>query len=199
MISETFGCAILDTGCSKSVCSRCWLNEFIETLSEKEKEKVLYSPSKTFFRFGDSRLYESKEKVKIPVKVAGVHFMINCDIIDAEIPLLLSKEAMKKANVIINLGKDEVRMFNRKVKVFLTKRGHYCIPLNKRAYLSKIETIPSHQVYIINIEKLESLSKAELKKIAMKWHKQFSHCDGDRLYKLLTSAGIDDENVKWNK
>ena len=121
--------------------------------------------------------------------------MINCDVIDAEIPLLLSKDAMKKASVIIDLRKDEVRMFNQKVKVFLTKRGHYCIPLNRKAYLSRMETTLPNQVLITNIEKLESLSKAEQKKVAMKWHKQFSHCDGDRLCKLLTSAGIVDEGM----
>ena len=99
---------------------------------------------------------------------------------------------MKKADVIINLRKDEVSMFGRKVQVFLTKRGHYCIALNKKTHLSRLETVIPHQVLITNIEKLDSLSQAEQKKVAMKWHKQFSHCDGDRLGKLLTSAGIDD-------
>ena len=71
LISETFGCAVLDTGCSKSCCAQIWLDEYVETLTEDEKAKVEYSPSKRFFRFGDSRLYESKGSVKIPAKIGG--------------------------------------------------------------------------------------------------------------------------------
>ena len=193
MISETFGCAVLDTGCTKSCCSQIWLEEYIETLTEEEKAKVTYSSSKRFFRFGDSRLFESKGSVKIPAKICGKKFMINTDIVDAEIPLLLSKDAMKKANVIIDLKNDEVKMFGKKVKIFLTRRGHYCVALNNKVYLGKLGTVRSHQVLISNVEKMDTLSQAEQKKVAMKWHKQFSHCDGDRLCKLLLNAGITDK------
>ena len=108
----------MDTGCSKSCCSQIWLDEYIETLNEDEKTKVEYFPSQRFFRFGDSRLYESKGGVKIPAKIGGKRFMINADIVEAEIPLLLSKDAMKKANVIINLKNDAVKMFGKLVSVF---------------------------------------------------------------------------------
>ena len=46
LISETFGCAVLDTGCSKSCCSEVWLKEYVETLSENEKMKLKYSEEK---------------------------------------------------------------------------------------------------------------------------------------------------------
>ena len=195
LIGETFGCAILDTGCSTSVCSQIWLDEYLETLTEEERAKVKYTQSKTLFRFGDSKLYESKERVKIPANIAGIDFVINTDIIDAEIPLLLSKDAMKKAGVIINLKNDEVKMFGKKINVFLTKVGHYCVTLNKKVYLGRLETAIPHRVLIANIEKLESLTKKERRKVAMKWHKQFSHCDGYRLCKLLISAGVDDTEM----
>ena len=195
LISETFGCAVLDTGCTRSCCSDIWLSEYIETLTEKEKEKLDYSDSKRLFRFGDSRLYESKGCVKIPAKVGGKQFTISADVVDAEVPLLLSKEAMKKANVIIDLKRDEVKMFGKKVKVFLTNRGHYCVALNNKVYLSRLEKLNSHQVLITNIEKLNSLSPAERRKVAMKWHKQFSHCEGTRLRRLLKTAGITDDTM----
>ena len=146
MIEETFGCAILDTGCSKSVCSKIWIEEYLATLNEDEKSKVEYGASNTFFRFGDSSLYEAKEKVKIPANVEGKDFLLNADVIDAEIPLLLSKGAIKKAGVIIDLKKDKVEIFGKKVKIFLSKIGHYCIALNKRVYIGKMNT-PGHQVF----------------------------------------------------
>ena len=129
----------------------------METLKEEDKAKVMYSPSKRFFRFGDSRLYESQGSVRIPANIEGKKFFINADIVNAEIPLLLSKDAMKKANVIINLKNDEVKMFGKKVKVFLTRRGHYCVALNNKVNLSRLDSVKPHQVSITNIEKLDTL------------------------------------------
>ena len=195
LVGEAFGCAILDTGCSKSVCSQIWLDEYLETISNEEKKELNVIPSNTLFRFGDSKLYESKGKTKIPANVAGKEFKINVDVIEAEIPLLLSKDAMKKAGVIINMKNDEVKMFGRKVDVFLSKLGHYCVALNKKTYMSRTRNEIPNRVLITNIEKLETLSDNEKKNVVMKWHKQFSHCDGDRLSKLLISAGINDKEM----
>ena len=194
MIGETFGCAILDTGCSKSVTSELWLEEYLTTLSEEELSKVKYEISNTFFRFGDGTLYESKKKVKFPARVAGVDFLVNADIIEAEIPLLLSKGAMKKAGVIIDLKKDEVIMFGKKVRVLVTNLGHYAVALNSKVYMGRMDT-PVHRVFITNIEKLDELPKEEQRKVAMKWHKQFSHPHGDRLCNLMKDAGITSQEM----
>ena len=58
--------------------------------------------------------YEAKEKVKIPANVEGKDFLVNADVIDAEIPLLLSKGAMKNAGVIIDLKLRKLKYFYQK-------------------------------------------------------------------------------------
>ena len=40
-----------------------------------------------------------------------------------------------------------------------------------------------------------SLKKNEKMKLAMKWHKQFSHPKGNKLCKLMKNAGIEDEEM----
>ena len=35
---------------------------------------------------------------------------------DENIPLLLSKTSLKKANTALNLGNDEIKMFNQKIQ-----------------------------------------------------------------------------------
>ena len=49
---------------------------------------------------------------------------IMVDIVDAKIPLLLSKTPMKRTRMIIYLNKDEISIFGRKLKLEITSIGH---------------------------------------------------------------------------
>ena len=196
MIGETLGCAILDTGCSKTVCSKVWLDEYLETLDEKQKLDVQYEKSNTHFRFGDGSIHQAIQKVKMPAQIGKRRILINADVIENEIPLLLSKEAMRKAGTIIDLKNDEVFMFGNKVKLFLIKSGHYCIGLNPKVDVGK-DGDSLKYVFISNINKINESTIEEKKKIAMKLHKQFCHPSGERLCKLLKNANVkDDEMIK---
>ena len=101
-------------------------------MTDKEKLKVQYNKSNTLFRFGDSSVQHATKSVKISAQINKNNIKINADVIDGEIPLLLSKGAMKKAGAVINLEKDEVIMFGKKIKLFQTKTGHYCVALNPK-------------------------------------------------------------------
>ena len=45
LVGETLSMAILDSGCTETVCGNTWLECFIETLSNEEKELVTTEPS----------------------------------------------------------------------------------------------------------------------------------------------------------
>ena len=77
---ESFGAAILDSGASKTVCGRMWIDCYTESLSGKETESVKHTDSKNSFKIGIKNV------------------MIETDVVNAEIPLLLSKEILKKAD-----------------------------------------------------------------------------------------------------
>ena len=52
-VGETLSSAVLDTGCTKTVCGCNWLNYYLDTLDEVEKQSVQIHPSNTVFKFGD--------------------------------------------------------------------------------------------------------------------------------------------------
>ena len=58
MLGETIGCAVLDSGCSKSVCSKVWLKTYIDTLNDRDKGTVEYFDSSAQFRFGDGTTFK---------------------------------------------------------------------------------------------------------------------------------------------
>ena len=65
-VGETFNHAVLDSGCTKTVCGKIWLNNYSDTLSTDDKQKVVESKSETKFKFGDGNTVEASKAAKIP-------------------------------------------------------------------------------------------------------------------------------------
>ena len=59
LLSETMGMALLDTGCSKTVCGKQWLSVYLDTLSLQDRRSVKRTDSTNQFRFGDGHVFHS--------------------------------------------------------------------------------------------------------------------------------------------
>ena len=70
--------------------------------------------SNKVFKFGDGHQV-TLSSVKIPAQIDKKTCSINTEIVDENIPLLLSKTSLKKANTVLNLSNDEIKMFNQKI------------------------------------------------------------------------------------
>jgi len=66
-VGETFGSAVLDSGCTKNVCGKTWLECYMETLDKNQQPKVKEYESTTTFKFGSGDSVKSLKRVKIPV------------------------------------------------------------------------------------------------------------------------------------
>ena len=98
---ESFGAAILKhfkNFASKTVCGRMWIDCYTVSLSGKEKESVKHTDNKNSLKFGDGRKVKSFSQVVTPTKTGIKNVMIETGVVNEEIPLLLSKEIMKKAD-----------------------------------------------------------------------------------------------------
>ena len=60
----------------------------------------------------------------------GKEDMIKSDVIDSDLPWLLSKSAIKKANVKIDFSNDVVNMLNQKINIIFTGSGYYAVPIS---------------------------------------------------------------------
>lgn len=72
----------------------------------------------------------SKKKVDLPAVVAGLSCHINVHVVEADLPLLLSKSTLKKLKTNLNLENDEAMMLGRPVTLLLTTNGHYCVNIH---------------------------------------------------------------------
>ena len=91
LLKESYGYALLDSGCSKTVAGEEWINDYISKLSDKDREKVKLEPSTESFTFGDGKTQQSLRKIIFPCWVGGGTGDITADVVKCKIPLLLSR------------------------------------------------------------------------------------------------------------
>ena len=115
-LTETMCSAILDSGCTETCCGEGWLEVYLDTLSEEELKLVQYHDNNRRYKFGSGDPICSTKSVTIPCQIAGKNVNIECSIVSARVPMLLSKKSMKRAEMIIDFGKDEVTVFGKKHK-----------------------------------------------------------------------------------
>ena len=179
---ETFNHGVLDSGCSTTVCGKVWLDNYMSNLTSYELNET---KSQTKFKFGDGRVVQSMKKVIIPIVLGNINTKIMTDVVDVNIPLLLSKESMKRANTKINFATDTVSMLGNNIELKYTNSGHYIVPLLPHQ---------SIEVTLLGLSENET-SEKDKEKIALKLHLQFGHASCDKIISLLKDSGNYDESL----
>ena len=83
------------------------------------------------YKFGDGNTLKSIHSVVLLCIITGMKISISIDVVDSDIPLLLSKNAMKRAKTRINFENDTVTMLGRKVPMQCTSSGHHHILISR--------------------------------------------------------------------
>ena len=186
---DNFNMAVLDTGCNISVCGKEWLEAYVDGLTKEKRRRIKKDSSGVNFRFGDNPSKRSLEKVTIPAVINNKSVMIQTQVVDADIPLLLSKEAMRKANMIIDMGNDTVTAYGVTKPLHFTKSGHYSIRLNN--YTMDETCLRSKSNCVLFNERDED----KIEKHAEKLHKQFAHPSAEKLKSFVKTGGVNRKEV----
>ena len=106
LVGESFAGGLLDCGCTKTVCGAEWYKDYVRNLSDSDMKEVQTKMSNMPYKFGDGKVVYSHQRVTLPVYIGDHKGTMDTEVVDQEIPLLISKEAMRKAGVILNFSKD---------------------------------------------------------------------------------------------
>ena len=152
--------------------------------------------STTSFRFGDGNLVTCEKTVAYHAKIGKKNIMIKTDVINTDLPLLLSKSSMQKANVKIDFSNDTVSMLDQKVNIVLTSSGDYDVPISKTNQI--VEDFDRNngvgQVYL-TVSQLSKKSNDQKLKIANKLHCHFGHASPKKMKKLIKASNMNDEEL----
>ena len=129
LISESHGCAVLDTGCTTTVCGADWFNSFMNELSDYERSKIVECASNATFTFGDGNTVHSQKKITLPCRLGKLNVDITTDVVNCKIPLLLSNRSMRKARMCIDFGKDTAQIGNNLINLRTSSSSNYLLPI----------------------------------------------------------------------
>ena len=196
--SETLNCALIDTGCSVTVCGKNWFQCYADTLAENTILEEHHSGK--IFRFGAGKAHPSIKQVNISVHIGEQPGYILTDVVDCEIPLLLSKDSMKKADSKLDFVNDVIVMSGQQIQFHYTSNGHYCIPITPKQIpignlSSKYNPTVPMEVFL-SAENLDQRNFKKKQAIATKLHRQFGHpLENKKLRDLCLEAGINDQEL----
>ena len=112
--------------------------------------------------------------MNFPAMIDGKKIRITSDVIDGEIPLLLSKHSMKQADTQIDFSNDKAKMLEKKLKLQFTVSGHYAIPIGNSTFIE--EDLKDCKKVLLNITFMPHNKKVN---VANKLHEQFAHPRSD--------------------
>ena len=128
---ETLNSAILDSGAPKTVCGDKWIEHYIDTLSPRDKEKIVYGQSRNVYRFGCGSKCPAKKEIKFPAVIGNVKVTLRADVVTGDLPLLLSRSCMKQAKTYLNFKDDTIEILGQTRNLSITQSGLYALPLGR--------------------------------------------------------------------
>ena len=193
LMGETINKAVIDSGCTKSCCGESWLEAYLESLTPDVVKWIQSNEraSNAVFRFGDSPPVHASKKILLPLKIKNVDFTLETEVVPSNIPLLLSKETMKRAKAKLNFDEDKIEMFGENQPMVCTANGHYAIPISKSSLDINTDSYAAESSIVLFADEETRDKKA----IAKKLHTQFCHPSARRLTKFVESSGAEDKEL----
>ena len=155
-------------------CDTTWLICYLESLSCNDRRTIHYEKSVGRFRFGNGETFNSLKKVLLLLYLGGIRAQILSDVVECQIPHLLSKNSLKRGEGSIIFVQDTIILLKQKLQLETSTTGHYFIQLARSTDLPVADLRD-----ILSNVKTETLNETEALNSATKWHKQFAHPQPD--------------------
>ena len=135
-------------------------------------------------------LNRSHQLLHSNLEMANLLCQLKDDVIDAHIPLLMSKAAMKKAETVLNLNDESVTVFGEQQQLLISSSGHYAIPVSKSRKVTESESNPdvSEECCLLT---LNPKTRKEKETLVNTLHtRQLYHCISNKLKNLTKSSKL---------
>ena len=180
---------IADCGCAAGCGGQCWTDAYIESLSERDKQDVVIVDSQATFRFGDGKVIRSLGLVQVPIYIGGVRRHIQFDIVDADIPLLLSLRVMEKLRMTMKFTDkgDNVATVDGVTFKMFPKDGHVWMYVSEKA--SKDSIVSKKDNLVAEVLKAEVFTEGKVMEQLKKIHVGMAHLPRHGMERVIKQAG----------
>ena len=174
--------ALIDSGASKTVCGKKWFEIYENSLEPHERDKIREERNCSQFKFGDSEPVMSDIVKVIPTKLCGKDVLIKANIVENDVPLLISRHTLSEAKASLNFEHGILEIQGQSQKLIMTPSGHLAVPV------ARTEFDLEANINVVFLEE-EIGTEVDYKKVAMKLHRYFAHAGAERLKKFVNKSG----------
>ena len=127
------GCAILDTGASRSVIGIDHVPAVLQKLHPSVRSLVQEHPSRIGFRFGNNQIEFSFKQLRIPLTYHRKRIWLLIEVVPKATPFLLSIKTMKRLGAKIDLEENTcfLKHIQRSLQLIENKNGLYMIDMSE--------------------------------------------------------------------
>ena len=176
--------ALLDSCCKANVMGVDWRDNFFASLSEDDQNAIKFLQPQNRFEFGRETPVLSVEKVEFPCYLFRKKTTLVADVVERDIPLLISKPEMKERGFALNFHDDSLEADGIKYNLQTTLSGHFRTPL---WYQEEINLC------------VNEMSEAEQIKTVKGLHRQFRYQSDKVTEDLMRRAGVTPELKQINQ
>ena len=197
LAESNVGRAVIDSGATNTVVGQLWIQTFFHHCTLPK-----ISPSSKKFRFGDSRSFDSMGSIDIPLVLEGytsnstpttLSCTIQADVIKASIPLLISRNTLKRMGSQINFLTNVLTMSEKfSMNLILATNGHLILPLKSRP---SDDTDRSNTIFAqTSVDSKNREDRLLIKRV----HLQLSHLNKTGLTRLFKSSSkiVSEEDIE---
>ena len=124
--------------------------------------------------------------------ICGKKIKLQVDVVENDIPLLISRPTMIQLGMILNTANHMVTVEGKQFNLEFAESGHYTTPVCE--WTNQDYNVVFHLETLTELTKAELIStKAEKARKAQKLHHQFAHASKERLLQLLRNGGCYDK------
>ena len=156
----------------------------------------MYEDCNKPFRFGERKPFIASKAATMPPNIGPHKVGLKTHIVDTNIPLLLSRSAIKKGEIELKFSTDTIIFLGDEIPLNITSSGLYHLPLTpSKQLLEKVNKNLEHHPII-----LRATENKSNKEIAVKLHRSFAHPSAEKLLKLINNSGQEwSENADLKK
>ena len=207
--AEASGAGGLDTCCSRTIMGEIWFEDYKDLLSAEDR-KLIVGPMETAvrFMFGDGGKLRSRGKYYIPVEIHGHKVKLAVELVESDIPLLISKTTMTKAAMVLDMAERKTTVFGVTRKMEETSLGHPIVSViptkpdpfaedilftQESSNLMQIKSLAEMEpeVWLTQLQKkARDIPEDQQRKMIRKVHAQAGHMSGEKLKYFLSQSSI---------
>ena len=198
--AEARNAAGLDSCCSRTIMGTIWFEQYKLDLPPEYRDQIKGPfPTNVNFLFGGGEQKDSLGKYLLPLELHGCSCKMMVELVDSNIPLLISKPSMVRAGIKLDFCDFKTTVFGITKNMEETTIGHPIIKVIPTGSPDLFQDVVLTAEVKQGKVGWKSLTWEEQKKIIHRVHDQVGHPGKTRLIGFLKASSIDWDQQKMKQ